>query len=127
MRGLPPVYEERNDTARRSLWRNRKPPRQQNAVGTPATPELYLPQVETMLLSFFYDSFEVRPFRGPGHQPRRSQLVDPETSRAHGLWLAWIRSNDLEVHPIAQTDQCVASAPARVLPSRDRFDAEEFF
>src|SRR2546430_9895963 len=26
---------------------------------------------------------------------------------------------------IAQTDQCVASAPARVLPSRDRFDAEE--
>src|SRR5256885_17150076 len=102
MRGLSPVYKEGNDTARVKLRRNGKPPRQQNAVRTPATPELYLPQIETMLLSVLCDSFEVRPFRGPGHQPGCSKLVDPETPRPVWLWLAWIRSNDLEGYPISQ-------------------------
>src|SRR6266481_3167042 len=102
MRGFSPVYEEGKDTARIRLRRNRKPPRQQYPVGTSATPELYLPQVKTMTLSDFDDSFEVRAFCGPCHQPGGSKLVDPETPRPVWLWLAWIRSNDLEVYSVAQ-------------------------
>lgn len=124
MLGLPPVYEEGDDPARGG---NRKPPCQQHSVRTPSTPELYLSQVDTVALCVFYDSFQVRPFGGPCNQPRCSKLVDAETPRPDGLWLIWIRSNDFEVNPLAQTNQRIASASARVLTSRDRLDPEKSF